>query len=119
MKMKLIALLFAVLMVSVLVPQDVCFAGNRRPFDPNSGNDVMTGITDTVDEVWGSVILIVQVTSVACVVLAGVRYMFASADKKADIKKGIMYLVIGATFVFAATTVIKFVFNIGNSIIGN
>ncbi|MBR5227997.1 MAG: TrbC/VirB2 family protein [Clostridia bacterium] len=117
MKMKLIAVLFAVLMLSVLIPQSVCFAGNRRPFDPNSGNNVMTGVTGTVDEVWGSVLLIVQVVSVACVVLAGVRYMFASADKKADIKKGLLYLVIGATFVFAASTLIKFIFNIGNSAI--
>ena len=35
--------------------------------------------------------------------------MFASADQKADIKKGLIYLVIGAILVFAASTVVNII----------
>jgi len=87
-----------------------------RPVDQFGGGQVDAVVTG-VNKVWSSIILIVQIVSVACVVLAGVRYMFASADKKADIKNGIMYLILGAIFVFAASTVIRFIFNIGNSVI--
>lgn len=92
--------------------------GSYRPIDPSSGNNVNNDVKKAVDRVWSTVIVIVQIVSVACVVLAGVRYMYASADKKAEIKKGLMYLAIGAIFVFAASTVIRFIyFGIGGSII--
>ena len=81
------------------------------------GDDKISGVTDLADRIWSSAILIVQVVSVGCVVFAGLRYMYASADKKADIKKGMMYLAIGAIFVFATSTVMRFIFSIGNSII--
>lgn len=93
-------------------------AQNYRPVDPSPGSDdTLDDVVTGVDKIWATIILIVQIVSVACVVIAGVRYMFASADKKADIKNGIMYLILGAIFVFAASTVIRFIFNIGNSVI--
>lgn len=39
--------------------------------------------------------------------------MFASADQKADIKKGLMMLALGSVLVFAASTVVKFIVNVG------
>mgnify|MGYP006886760872 CR=1 FL=1 len=86
-------------------------------YDPNYNGGTMTGVTDLADRIWATAILIVQVVSVGCVVFAGLRYMYASADKKADIKKGMMYLAIGAIFVYATSTVMKFVFNIGSDLI--
>ena len=38
---------------------------------------------------------------------AGIRYMFASSDKKADLKKGLGYLTIGSIIVFGAVTIIQ------------
>lgn len=90
-----------------------------RPQKPSGTSNTVDGVITGVNKVWSSVILIVQIVSVACVVIAGVRYMFASADKKADIKKGVMYLIIGAIFVFAASTVIRFIYNIWQSTINN
>lgn len=117
---KGIKILFICALCAMLFNTQIVFAEqNYRPVDPSGGNtsntieDVVTG----VDKVWSSILLIVQIVSVACVVLTGVRYMFASADQKADLKKGVMYLIIGATFVFAASTVIRFIFNVGNSVI--
>lgn len=86
-------------------------------YEPSYNGGTMTKVTDLADRIWTTVILIVQVVSVGCVVFAGLRYMYASADKKADIKKGMMYLAIGAIFVYATSTVMKFVFNIGSGLI--
>lgn len=84
---------------------------------PDTGDSTISGVTELADRIWSSAILIVQVLSVGCVIFAGLRYMYSSADKKADIKKGMMYLALGAIFVFATSTVMKFIFGIGDSLI--
>lgn len=84
-------------------------------FDPDSwdseikGQDADPNVTGVVGRVWGTVILIVQVLAVAAVVFAGLRYMFASADAKADIKKQTVILVVGAVLVFGATFIIDLI----------
>ena len=62
-------------------------------------------------------ITIVQILAVAAVVFAGVRYMFASADQKADIKKSMGILAIGAVLVFGATVVLSFIQNATNQVL--
>lgn len=88
-------------------------------FDPdvlsnpgNASNDVAT----LVNNVWGTVALVVQVLAIACVVFAGLRYMFASADAKADIKKQTIILVVGAALVFGATYIIEIISNVTNDL---
>ena len=66
-------------------------------------------IDKSVNKVWSTVLTILQIAAVAAIVVAGVRYMFASADQKADIKKGMIGLVVGAVLVFAASTVVQFI----------
>ena len=66
-------------------------------------------ITGTTRNIWQTVVSIVQILAVAAVVFAGVRYMFASADQKADIKKSMGILAIGAVLVFGATTVLNMI----------
>lgn len=67
-----------------------------------------TNAVKSVNKVWGVILTILQVAAIAAVVFAGVRYMFASADSKADIKKQMIWLVVGAILVFGASTVIGF-----------
>ena len=80
-----------------------------------SSNDV----TNAAKNVWSTVVTLVQILAVAAVVFAGVRYMFASADAKADIKKQTVILIIGAVLVFGATAILTLVSNATGSIIGN
>lgn len=87
--------------------------GITYPSNPRYDNGVISGVTNLADRVWATAITIIQALAIGCVVFAGLRYMYASADKKADIKKGMMYLAIGSIFVFATTTVIRFIYNIG------
>jgi len=90
---------------------------------PTSGSQLTGGqtgagtVTGAAQGVWATVITIVQILAVAAVVFAGLRYMFASADQKADIKKSMGILAIGAVLVFGATVVLGFIQNATNEIL--
>ena len=109
--MKKVLLIF-ILIVIVLIPACHVFGTTNNTFGPseiyNSGV-VDNSIQQTTKNIWATVTVIVQIFAVAAVVFAGLRYMFASSDQKADIKKGLIYLTIGAVLVFAATTIINLV----------
>jgi len=60
---------------------------------------------------------IVRYAAFGGILFLGLKYMFASADQKADIKQGLIYLSIGAILVFCATTIIKFVVDATNEIL--
>lgn len=73
-------------------------------------------ISKLAGNIWGTVAVIVQILAIAAIVLAGVRYMFASADEKADIKKQTVILVVGAILVFAAVPIAGFIANTANQV---
>ncbi len=73
-------------------------------------------ISKLANNIWGTIAVIVQILAIAAIVLAGVRYMFASADEKADIKKQTVILVVGAILVFAAVPIAGFIANTANQI---
>ena len=74
-----------------------------------SGGSEIEGVTTLAGNIWSTVVVIVQILAFAAVIFAGVRYMFASADVKADIKGQTVILVAGAILVFAAEPVIGFI----------
>ena len=110
---KILTIFVVVLMVTLVCTQ--VFADISTNFPTASGS---IGKVDTsVKKIWGTVMTIVQILAFAAVVFAGLRYMFAAADQKADIKKGLGMLTIGAILVFAASTVVKFVVGAAGQII--
>ncbi len=91
--------------------------------EPISTNITTSGtaskkVTALTGNLWSTVIVVIQVLAVAAVVFAGLRYMFASADQKADIKKQLIWLVIGAVLVFGASTVIGVIANVTKEVAG-
>lgn len=64
---------------------------------------------NALSKIFGVLIVTLQVASMAGIIFAGVRYMFASADSKADLKKGLIHLAIGMVIVFGASSVVGFV----------
>lgn len=105
------------LLCLVLVPNVFAFDNFSVDKTKNVGTGGSIASADAaVNKVWGTVTLILQVCAVAAIVFAGVRYMFASADAKADIKKQSVGLVVGAILVFAASTVVSFIVNIANEV---
>lgn len=103
----LIAMFFICMFCSFISP---IFAGNiTQNFGFSAGTAANGELTSKLNNVWGLISLVVNFISVALVVFAGLRYMFASADQKADIKKQTVILLIGAVFVFAAGNIVKLI----------
>lgn len=92
-------------------------------FAINIDNSLLHGGTpsDTVkglaQNVWSTISVVCYILAIAAVVFAGLRYMFASADQKADIKKSIGILIIGAVLVFGAGVIIQVINNISSETI--
>lgn len=87
--------------------------------DTNISTTTTQGIgaaDEAVSKAWNTIRLILQIAAIAAVVFAGVRYMFASADQKADIKKSMGILAVGAALVFGATFIIDFIVDITQQI---
>ena len=107
---KIIPLVFLCI---VIVKTNIYSAGTMDTiFDYNNmpGKEDSIAIVDSsVRKIWGTVELILQVAAVAAFIFAGVRYMFASADAKADIKKSMLILVVGAVLVFGASFVVDLI----------
>ena len=104
---------FAIIAIVLVVATPVFAINVNFP----AGNGSVNKIDTSVKRVWGTVTTVVQILAFAAIVFAGVRYMFASADQKADIKKGLGMLTIGAILVFAASTVVKFITTAANEVI--
>ena len=99
------------LLVVVLVASPVFGFSNFAPDQlEDVGQGGETGSMGTaVNNLWATILLILQIAAVAAIVFAGVRYMFASANDKANIKQQMLVLVVGAILVFAASTVVQFI----------
>mgnify|MGYP001624560230 CR=1 FL=1 len=82
----------------------------------NNRGDASSSAVNMVNRVWGIVLTVLQVLAVAAIVFAGVRYMFAGADQKAEIKSGLLVLAIGAILVFGASTVVRALLQVTNEV---
>lgn len=67
----------------------------------NLGNKIITMVTTI-----GSII------SVIVLIVIGLKYMMGSIEEKAQYKKSLMPYVIGATLVFAASTIAGIIYNV-------
>ena len=111
---KILCRVLPVVLVGLLVVSNVfgvTFNSTMIPSGTNSGSGTVEKLTGNI---WGTVITIVRILAVAAVVFAGVRYMMASANDKADIKKQMVILVIGAVMVFGATFLLNIISNVTN-----
>lgn len=112
---KVFLRILPVVLVLMVVTSSSVFGFNNFTADMNIGTTTNEGITSAntaVSKVWNTVVLILQILAVAAVVLAGVRYMFASPDGKADIKNQTIGLIVGAVLVFGASFIINFIVGI-------
>ena len=116
MKYKLIIVLMCLLCVisfaNVFVYADSEFGSGYDPsVIPSDNNNIHNNIKKPINKIWNTIIIIVQILSVAGIVATGLRYMLESADKKASLKQGLVPLVIGCILVFSASSIAGFVVN--------
>ncbi len=113
---KILLRVLPVLMVMFVLIASPIFGIDVK--DPDSlGGKGSTDISNVAGNIWQTISTVVQVVAIAAVVLAGVRYMFASADAKADIKKQTVILIVGAVLVFAAVPLMKLIASVSDQII--
>lgn len=95
------------------------FAGGNVNIDTSftQGGEVATGLNTLFSNAWSTIQLVANFIALVMVVFAGVRYMFASADAKADIKKQTIILIVGAVFIFAAGNIVKLIADAAKSVI--
>ena len=115
MKINKVILIVMLVLSTILIFNNVFAFGS---FDLDKVDQISdstgTGVASAnkaANKVWGTAILILQMLAVAAVVIAGVRYMFAAPDAKADIKKQTVGLVVGAILVLGADLIGQFVFS--------
>lgn len=75
-----------------------------------------TGFANIGSNVLGYVQWFGYAMAVGMLLYIGIKYMMASANEKADLKKGSINYVIGAVLVFAASTIVGLFKDVGSSI---
>lgn len=118
---KILLRILPILMIGLLLVTSNVFAANNNKVtasDPTGGTPI-SQVQTLGRNIWSTITVIVQIAAIAAIVFAGVRYMFASADDKADIKKQTVILIVGAALVFAAVPIAKFIQETAGSMFNN
>ena len=119
-KKIVVSIVIVSFIVFVLSYDSLCAATVGNGFDyslvPSPSGTSTEGIKKVAKNIWKTLSFILQVASVGGIIFAGVRYMFASVETKADIKKSMLHLVVGLVIVFAATTIVNLIVNVFNDL---
>lgn len=105
--------LFSIIMLLVVI-FNFTFVYADKPEKPGEVTVNNNKAIETVQKIWGTAKTIVQVLAVAAIVFAGVRYMYSSADGKADIKNQTVMLVLGAVLVFGAVEIASLIYDVAD-----
>lgn len=113
--MKIISIILLSIMIVMTLSSVVC----AKEYIPTA-NDT-TGISGTIQKAGGSIYAIFTAigATVAVVILVwlGIKYIMASPDGKADIKKQAFGYILGAALVFGASQVVALVIKFSESLI--
>ena len=85
--------------------------------DLNGNTGAATAVTKTANNIIGIVQVICYAAAVIMLVLVGVKFITASPEGKAEIKKSAIQYVIGAIIVFAAGALLGVILNLSNSVV--
>ena len=111
---KITKIVTALVMVgTVTLSANMVFADTSIsiPKETNAGY-AGTGLSATMSNILGIVTVICYAAAVIMLLYLGVKYITASPEGKAEIKKSAIHYVIGAVLVFAAGTVLNIIKNI-------
>ena len=116
---KIITALFIIAMLSTMVVS--VFATPTDVLDKVQGDTTQAmsvgGLSSTIKNVIGVVQVICYSAAVIMLILIGVKFITASPEGKAEIKKAAIQYVIGAIIVFAAGTLLGIIANMSTSVV--
>ncbi len=118
---NVIVIFFVVCLMLAQITYVFAAGAEFRPTDPLEGMGNATDIADdslvnASNKIWNTVMLIFRIVAIACIIFAGIRYMYASADQRADIKQSTLFLVIGSILVFCGASVVDFIIRASSEI---
>ncbi len=76
-----------------------------------TNNTQFNNLERSAKSITSTIIFIFQILSVAGIIITGIRYMYGGASKKAEMKKGLITIMIGCIIVFGGATAIGFITN--------
>lgn len=105
--------------VSVLMT--VCMAMSM--FSMVFASEYFNNDVDALDGVLGGIIGVVRAVGMAfaagMLLYVGIRYVMASANEKADLKKGSISYVIGAVIIFGASALLGIMQSLSSQVVGS
>lgn len=110
-KKMLLKIIPGIVVFCIILTNVFGFGGEFNPNIVPSGNKIEE-IKTPINRIWGSLSLILKMCAVVGILLTGIRYMFTSADGKADMKKTLPLLITGIVIVFASSYVIEFIVDV-------
>ena len=115
--MKVFSILVLAMMMVSFLSMTVLAADGYDPLKYNGENSQVN--TEKMDSIGQSIVNIIttagSIISVIVLVVLGLKYMMGSAEEKAEYKKTLLPYVIGAAFVFAASTLASVIYNFASS----
>lgn len=109
-------LVIAMMLVSTL--STVFATGAAGVLNDLKGNTgAATAVTKTANNIIGIVQVICYAAAVIMLIYLGVKFITASPEGKAEIKKSAIIYVIGAVIVFAAGALLGVISNLSNSVV--
>ena len=110
---KVLGILVAIILISLEfnTVSVLAFGGglNTNYISSSGGGNNVDVLKNPINRATKTILTVLQIVSVAGVLILGVKYMFTSASGRAEYKKGLVMVVIGLVLVFCATTVASFV----------
>lgn len=116
---KKIKILTTVLMVIMILATigNMVFGADKviSSFTPKTGEST-SNIQTLGEQITGILQVIGIVVAVVVLTVVGIKYMMGSAEEKAEYKKVMVPYIIGALLVFAATSIVRVVYQLTQNI---
>lgn len=112
---KIVKILIVLIMLSTVF-SNIVYAKSDKIIDTNTyapGNDAMD--SPRVAAIAGTVLNVVQVIgiiiAVGCISIVGIQYMVGSVEQKAEYKKTMTAMIVGAILLVSTTTIVKVIYS--------
>lgn len=105
-------ILTMVILLLFIITLNTCFAGVKTVTPPTGTEPDLPNLKTSGAKVWGIIRTSLQVAALAAFMFAGVKYMFVSSEQKAELKKSLTMVLIGALITFGSTVVVEVIIKI-------
>lgn len=105
--------IFRIVMFFFIILMITLNFSSAMSIDNLTGNTAVTGdLKSTGNKIITIVSNIGSVISVIVIIILGIKYMMGSVEEKAEYKRTLMPFLIGALFIFTASTIASIIYNI-------